>query len=139
MTIKIGIVAAEFYPEITDQMLDIAMHTAKNEGSAVKKVIRVPGSFDVPLAVKKLLEDDEIAGVITLGAIIKGKTDHDQVIGNATAKTLQELSLQFNKPVVLGINGPGMTRQDALARIPRAEHVTKALISLIDTLREEGS
>ncbi|MBI2665124.1 6,7-dimethyl-8-ribityllumazine synthase, partial [Candidatus Woesearchaeota archaeon] len=106
---KIGIVVSEFYWEdITSKMLDAALKVAQEHKVSVE-VVKVPGSFDIPLPAKKLLEKKDIDGVVTLGAVVKGDTAHDEIISNSLAKTLQELSLYYNKPVVLGVNGPKMT------------------------------
>src|SRR3989338_7441293 len=127
---KIGIVVSEFYwREITSQMLQQALMVAQ-EHAVETKIIKVPGSFDMPLPVKRLLEQKDIDGVVTLGAIIQGETAHDEVIATALAKTLQELSLSFNKPVMLGVNGPKMTRDQAIARISRAAKVMTACVIL---------
>ncbi len=128
---KIGIVVSEFYWEdITSKMLDAALKVAQEHKVSVE-VVKVPGSFDIPLPAKKLLEKKDIDGVVTLGAVVKGDTAHDEIISNSLAKTLQELSLYYNKPVVLGVNGPKMTWEQAIERIPRAGEVTKACIEMI--------
>ncbi len=127
---KLGIVVTEWYwDEITSKMLEHAKNAAK-EHNAELKVIKVPGSFEIPFTTKKLLEQD-VDGVVTLGAVIQGETDHDGVIAYTVAKSITELSLQFNKPVVLGVNGPKITKQQAIARIGRARDVTKACIEMI--------
>ncbi len=128
---RIGIVVSETYwVDITSKMLAQAEETARQAGIQVE-VVKVPGSFDIPLSVKRFLQKKDIDGVVTLGAVVKGDTDHDQVICHALAKSLIDLSLEFEKPVVLGINGPGMTRAQARARISRAAEVVKACIELL--------
>ena len=127
---KMGIVVSETYwTDITRKMLALAQETAAQAGVEIETV-RVPGSFDIPLSVKKFVQRKDIQGVVTLGAVIQGETDHDQVICQAVAKALIDLSLEFEKPVVLGINGPKMTFRQAQARIPRAAEVMKAGIAL---------
>ncbi|MCG2827382.1 MAG: 6,7-dimethyl-8-ribityllumazine synthase, partial [Thermoplasmatales archaeon] len=71
---KIGIVVSEFNFDITMMMLERAKEHARFLGANVEKVVNVPGVFDMPLAVKKLLEKKEIDGVVTLGAVIEGET-----------------------------------------------------------------
>src|SRR3989338_3101202 len=134
---KLGIAVSEYHWEdITRKMLDVALKTAQKEGVDVEKVIKVPGSFDIPLAVKRLLQMKEIDGVVTLGAIVQGETAHDEVIAHAVAKALTELSLEFGKQVTLGISGPRMTMEQAAARIPRAADATRACAELVKRLRE---
>jgi 6,7-dimethyl-8-ribityllumazine synthase len=50
-----------------------------------------------------LLSNDTIDGVITLGCIIKGETDHDKYIASAVANGLVSVSLKYNKPVIFGV------------------------------------
>ena len=136
MKMNLGIVVSEYYWEdVTSKMLDVALLTAKDAG-ALADVVKVPGSFDIPLAVKRLLQMKEIDGVVTLGAIVQGETAHDEVIAHAVAKALTELSLEFGKPVTLGISGPRMTMEQAAARIPRAADATRACAELVKRLRE---
>ena len=126
---KIGIVISEYYWEdVTSKMLEEALKAAEDIET---EVIKVPGSFDIPLPVKRFLKREDIDGVVTLGAIVRGQTDHDGVIGYALAKTLMELSLEFEKPVMLGVNGPRMARKDAIDRIPRAGDVMRACMKII--------
>jgi 6,7-dimethyl-8-ribityllumazine synthase len=129
---KIGIVVSEWYwEEITSKMLEYAEQAAREAGVEVE-VVKAPGSFDIPLPVKRLLKKSEIDGVVTLGAVIQGSTAHDEVISYALTKTLQELSLEFEKPVTLGVNGPRMGKEQAIQRIPRAAEVMKSCISMVN-------
>ena len=135
---RLGIVVSKwYYEEITSKMLEVAQSEAKDAGVEGIHVIEVPGSFDIPLAVLKLLQKEDVDGVITLGAVIQGSTKHDEVICNALTKTLMDLSLSFEIPVVLGINGPGMTKEQAIARIDRAGEVTKACIEMVNQFPKE--
>ncbi len=133
---NIGIVTGEFNPEITSIMEKHAIETADRLGVNVVKSLKVPGSFDMPIMVKKLLMRNDIDAVITLGAIIKGCTKHDEVIGFAVANKLVDLSIEFNKPVALGIIGPGATREQAEERAKDyAEHALVAAVKLVEELQ----
>lgn len=126
---------AEFNDEITSRMLEVALEKAKSLKLQVKYSCKVPGSYDMPLVVDTLLQKKEIDGVVTLGSIIKGQTKHDEVIANATAKSLTELSIKHQKPVSLGISGPGMQERHAYARIrPVAERAVEAVVKLAKEL-----
>lgn len=133
---NIGMVAAKFHEEIMENMLEEAHERARLMGAAIVKVYRVPGSFDIPLFTKKLLERDDVEGVVTLGAIVKGETDHDQIIGFAVADELTRLSVEFGKPVALGITGPGQTYEQAASRIPRAGDIVEACVKMILELKK---
>lgn len=137
INLNIAIVTAEFNEEITFRMLEIAQEKAKSLNLNVKYSCKVPGAYDMPIIVDSLLAKKDVDGVVTLGAIIKGQTKHDEVIANATAKSLTELALKHKKPVSLGISGPGMQERHAYARIrPVAERAVEAVVKLAKELEK---
>ena len=82
------------------------------------------------LAVKKLLQRRDIDCVITIGAVIEGETEHDELVIQHAARKIADLSLEYNKPVGLGISGPGMTRLQAADRIERGKAAVEAVVKL---------
>ncbi len=129
---KIGLVVAEFNKEITEKMESVALAHAKELEIEVIKVLHVPGVFDAPFAVKKLLEKKEIQGVAVLGAVIQGQTAHDEVVAFSCAQAVTSLSLEFSKPVSLGVCGPKISKQHAIERIePYSRRAIEALDKLI--------
>ncbi|MBI2102017.1 6,7-dimethyl-8-ribityllumazine synthase [Candidatus Woesearchaeota archaeon] len=134
MTEKLGMVVSTFNYEITGEMSKRAIERAREAGAKIVKVIEVPGSFEIPMAVKELLEQKDIDGVVTIGTIIKGGTDHDMVIAHAIAKKLMDLSCEYSKPVSLGISGPNITWQQAEKRIE--EYSTRAVDSVVKMMRK---
>jgi 6,7-dimethyl-8-ribityllumazine synthase len=114
--IRVAIVVAEFNKDITDKMLLSAKSHAKKLKLQIRNVCHVPGTFDMPLIVEKLLKTQDIDAIITLGAVIKGETGHDVLIANNTARLLADLSLKYQKPIALGITGPDMTVKQATNR-----------------------
>ena len=127
---KIGIVVSEFNYDVTMMMLERAKAHAEFLGAEVTKVIKVPGVFDMPLAIKKLLERQDIDGVVTLGAVIEGETEHDDIVIGHASRKIADLALEFDKPVGLGITGPGMSRLQAEARIERAKAAVESVVKL---------
>ena len=134
MTEKLGLVVSTFNYEITGEMRKRAEQRAKEVGARIAKVFEVPGSYEIPLAVKELLEEKDIDGVVTLGTIIKGGTDHDAVIAHAIASKLLDLSVEYGKPVSLGISGPNITWQQAEKRVE--EYSIRAVDSVVKALRK---
>lgn len=128
--LKIGIVGSEFNYDIVMEMISLAKEHAEFLGSEVTHVVKVPGVYDMPLAVKRLLERKDIDGVVTLGAVIEGETEHDEVVIQHAARKITDLALEFNKPVGLGITGPGMTRLQASARIERAKAAVESVVKM---------
>lgn len=114
--IALAIVVSEFNGEITSRMLEKAQEHAARLGARVRYVFRVPGAFDMPLAVERLLKKREVDAVVTLGAVIKGDTRHDDIVAENASRLISDLSLKHGKPVALGITGPGMTEKQAVAR-----------------------
>jgi len=129
-SIKIGAVVSEFNYDITMMMLERAKEHAQFLGAEINQIVKVPGVFDMGLAVKKLLERKDVDGVVTIGAVIEGETEHDDIIIQHAARKIADLALEYNKPVGLGISGPGMTRLQAEARIERAKAAVEAVVKL---------
>jgi 6,7-dimethyl-8-ribityllumazine synthase len=132
--IKIGAVVAEFNFDITSMMLELAKEHAKFLDAEITEVIPVPGVYDMPLAIKKLLDDGNVDAVITLGAVIEGETEHDEVIVQQTTRKITDLSLEYGKPVTLGISGPGMTRLEAHQRVEYGKRAVEAAVKLVKRL-----
>ena len=133
---EIAAVVAEFNYDITQMMLELAQAEAKNRGCESTKVVAVPGVFDMPLVIKKLLQKGEYDAIITLGAVIEGATDHDQIVAQHASRKIADLALEYDTPVALGITGPGMTRMDAHRRVKNAKSAVEAAIKMCDRLKE---
>ena len=134
---NIAIVVAEFNQEVTSRMYEIAVEKAKSLKLNIKYSCKVLGVFDMPIVIDNLLKKRDVDAVVTLGAVIKGQTKHDELISNVTARTLTELSLKHQKPVTLGITGPGMSDRQAFQRIrPVAERAVEAAQNLFEELQK---
>ncbi|MEM0448663.1 MAG: 6,7-dimethyl-8-ribityllumazine synthase [Methanomassiliicoccales archaeon] len=131
---KLGFVVSEFNYDITSMMLERAKAHAEFLEAEVAKIIHVPGVFDMPLAVKRLLQDKGIDGVVTLGCVIEGETDHDQIVMQNAARKMADLSVEFGKPVALGVSGPGMTRLQAQERVENAKNAVEACVKMLKRL-----
>ncbi len=134
--IKLGLVVAEFNRDITYMMEILAREHAEFLGAEIAEVIRVPGAFDVPIAVKRMLEKGDVDAVVTIGCVIEGETEHDEVVAQHAARKIMDLSLEYNKPVTLGISGPGMGRLAAQERVEYAKRAVEAAVKLVKRLRE---
>lgn len=133
--VRIGAVVSEFNYDITQMMLELAKEHAKFLKSEITKVIAVPGVFDMPLAVKKMLQDPDIDAVITLGAVIEGSTSHDEIVVQHASRKIADLALEYDKPVALGISGPKMTRLEAHQRIDYAKRAVEAAVKMYERLQ----
>jgi 6,7-dimethyl-8-ribityllumazine synthase len=99
------VVVSRYNETITSKLLDGALETLRQEGIPDQNVIVVwvPGAWEIPLAVRRLIEKREVAAAITLGCVIRGETTHDQHINQAVSSALMQLSLDHGKPVAFGV------------------------------------
>jgi len=134
MTVKLGFVVAEFNRDITYMMEIEAREHARFLEAEVMDTIYVPGAYDMPLAIKKLLTRGDIDAVVTIGCVIEGATQHDEIVVQHAARKIIDLSLEFDKPVSLGISGPGMTRMEATERIDYAKRAVESAVKMVQRL-----
>ncbi|MFA7562739.1 MAG: 6,7-dimethyl-8-ribityllumazine synthase [Methanoculleus sp.] len=134
MTIKLGFVVAEFNRDITYMMEIEAREHARFLDAEVIDTTYVPGAYDMPLAIKKMLTEGKIDAVVTIGCVIEGATQHDEIVVQHAARKIIDLSLEFGKPVALGISGPGMTRMEATERIDYAKRAVESAVKMVQRL-----
>jgi 6,7-dimethyl-8-ribityllumazine synthase (EC 2.5.1.9) len=103
--LKIGIVASRFNHTLVERLVEGAIDCfLRHEGEEENlTLVRVPGSWEIPMAVKELLIREDIEGVVALGVLIRGATPHFEYIANEVSKGLAMLSLEHRKPVSFGI------------------------------------
>ncbi|MFW5639286.1 MAG: 6,7-dimethyl-8-ribityllumazine synthase [Methanoculleus sp.] len=135
MTIKLGFVVAEFNRDITYMMEIEAREHATFLGAEVADTTYVPGAYDMPLAIKRMLQSEGIDAVVTIGCVIEGATQHDEIVVQHAARKIIDLSLEYDKPVALGISGPGMTRMEATERIDYARRAVESAVKMVQRLR----
>ena len=128
MNQSIALVCGSFHKNEIERMLEWAKDEAKEYDLNVESVVWVPGAMEVPLAVDRLLADESIAAVACLGIIERGQTQHGLAMGQAVIKSIIELQLVHEKPVGLGIIGPGADPEHIE---PRLEPHARAAVSAI--------
>ena len=104
-TARIGIVASRFNSFVVDKLYDGAMQTLQQHDIAIEDIVtvKVPGAFEIPMAVKALLDTEKYDAVITLGAVIRGETPHFDYICNECAHGIAQLSIDYGVPVIFGV------------------------------------
>ena len=127
----IAIVCGSFHKDEIERMLEYAKDQSSKESLNITEVVWVPGAMEVPLAVDRLLEKEEINGVACLGIIEKGQTQHGLAMGQAVIKSIIELQLVHEKPVGLGIIVPGAEPEQIE---PRLEPHARAAVSAISSM-----
>ncbi len=128
---RLGMVVSEYNFDITMMMMERAKAHAEFLDCEVVKVIKVPGVFDVPFGLNRLLDDENVDGAVAIGAVIEGETQHDELVIQHAARKIMDISLEKNKPVGMGISGPGMSRGQAQARIENARSAVEACVKLL--------
>ncbi len=133
--VRVAIVASEYNFDVTLLMLERAKEEIEFLGATPGPVLKTPGVYDMPLAVKALFGRADVDAVVALGAVIEGETQHDEVVMNQAARKLTDLSVEFGKPLGLGISGPGETRLQAQDRIENAASAVRAVVKMVQRLR----
>ena len=119
---RLALVVAEFNRSIVDAMVAGAEDEARAAGATIVASARVPGTYEVPLLLARALRRGDVDAAIVLGYIERGETQHGEVMGHVVHRAIVELSLKYEKPVGIGIIGPGAivaqaeARKDAYAR-----------------------
>jgi 6,7-dimethyl-8-ribityllumazine synthase len=91
--------------------------------------------MEAPLAAKRLLQRDSVDGLVVLGIIERGETDHGVVMGGAVTKALIDLQLGFMKPIGMGILGPGIFPRQIASRV--GPYARAAKLAVCRMLREQ--
>ncbi len=102
---KIGIVVSTYNSNITQRLLEGATDTLNKAGwnESNLRTLQVPGAWELALGAKWLLACQETVAVVTLGAVIRGETSHDQHINRAVSNALMDLMMTTGKPVGFGL------------------------------------
>ena len=101
MSYRIAIVASEYNSVIVDRLIDGAQHALKDQ--KLVQVIRVPGSFEIPLAAKKAAQSKKYDGIVAIGCVVRGETPHFEYISSAVSHALQLVALETGIPVGFGV------------------------------------
>jgi 6,7-dimethyl-8-ribityllumazine synthase len=115
--IKIGIVVSEWNKTVTGALLKGAVDllVANNIPQSNILIKNVPGSFELPLGAKYLLDFTDVDAVICLGCVIQGETRHFDFICQSVSLSISRLNLDYSKPVIFGVLTPN-NMQQALER-----------------------
>lgn len=141
---KVGVVTARFNNEVTDKLEDGALAYLENFEVEVMAV-KVPGAVEIPLACQALL-DAGCAGVVALGAVIRGETSHYDYVCNSVERGVSQLMLEYKKPIGFGVLTTENDEQ-ALARAggvhgnkgAESAQVVMEMIGLLSDLKAEAA
>jgi 6,7-dimethyl-8-ribityllumazine synthase len=102
---RFAIAASRFNQEITEKLLDGALETLVEKGVALEDIdiVWVPGAWELPMAVRRLLTSDRYSAIIAVGAVIRGETPHFEYVAGEAARGLASASAEFDVPVAFGV------------------------------------
>lgn len=102
---KFCVVVSRFNSFVVESLLDGAVDALKRHGAAEADitVVRVPGAFEMPLALEKIAAKGEYDGIIALGAVIRGGTPHFDYVAGECVKGLAQVTLKYAMPIAFGV------------------------------------
>ena len=126
---KILIVLADYYPDISSNLLDNALKYLQEEQdlNIINKGvvgIEVPGVFEIPVTISRNI--DSYDGFVALGCVIKGKTPHFKLISKAVTNAIMNLSITHKKPIGNGILAC-LNKRQALKRLDKGAEASSAV------------
>ncbi len=139
---KIAIVAAKFNFFVVEHLISGAKEALLKSGTKENdiEIFYVPGAFEIPLALKKVVGTGKFDGVVALGAVIRGGTPHFEYVAGECVKGISQISLDSEIPIAFGVLTVDTVEQ-AIERSGSSENKgaeaaesTIQMISLIDKL-----
>ena len=137
MTAQTGfsVIAAEFNKDLIEGMIQAAREEMQASNLPLLRVLRVPGCYEIPIVADAEARLANVRGLIVLGYIERGETLHGEVMGHVVNRALVELQMRVQKPIGLGIIGPGATVEQARVRqvgvAKGAVHAVKRVAELL--------
>jgi 6,7-dimethyl-8-ribityllumazine synthase len=139
--VRICIVASKYNEQFTDALVE---NTIEELGDLVPQgrvdLIRVPGAFEIPVMVASVLDRDPPACIIALGVIIRGATEHAEMVASSVTYTLQQLAVQSMRPVIHEVLLVADEKQAYArcigAQLNRGREAARAAAAMIDVFLE---
>lgn len=141
---KVGIVVSRFNEFVTERLVKEAVEELIQHGVNEKDIdiYKVPGSFEIPIVLKKLMEKKSHHGYLALGAVIRGDTPHFEYIAGEVTRGIGRLMLDYGLPVIFGIITAD-TMDDAIERAGgkkgnKGRDAARALLELLGLIEKSG-
>ncbi len=128
MKAKICIVTSTYNSNVTFKLLDSAKRELQKSGISKIKIIKVPGSFEIPVVISKLAKSYD--GFIAIGCIVKGETANFDLISNAITNGIMRISIDQKKPIGNAII-TAFNKKQALNRFIRGKEAAKAIVEIL--------
>jgi len=139
--LRFGIAAARFNEALVDGLLSRVVAVLSKAGAGAKdiRIVRVPGSHEVPWAAQQLAATGRFDGVIALGVLIAGDTNHHEMVGNSVSQALQGIAVGTGVPVINGVivvNSLAQARARCTGKINRGAEFAAAALEMAALRRE---
>ena len=143
--VRVAVVRSSFHSDLTGAMTTSARSALHEAGVAEGDILEaeVPGSFELPLGARRFARRGDIAGVLCFGVVIKGETTHDHHVATGATQGIQQVMLETDKPVLLGVLTTNDLEQARARALPppggvydKGRECALALVQLLNTLDE---
>jgi 6,7-dimethyl-8-ribityllumazine synthase len=133
--VSYAIAVARFYEDLADRLVAGAQRALVDAGEQAAEIFEVPGAFELPAAAKFLADSGRYDGIICLGAVIRGETDHYDYVCGEAARGIQDVQLTTGVPCAFGVLTVDNYEQ-ALARSGEGKrdsgaHAAEAVLALV--------
>ena len=125
---KIGIAIADYYPEISKNLIGSVKNNLKKNGLKNYKIFYTGGIFEIPYIISKKI--NKFDAFIAIGCVIKGETPHFDFISQASTNAIMDLSIKNKKPIGNGII-TCLNKRQAKARKKKGAEAANAVISIL--------
>ena len=125
---KICIVISIYNNEITSQTLNLTKATLKKRGLNKIDIFEVPGAFEIPGVISRLIKRYD--GFIAIGCVIKGKTNNFDLICDSITKGIMNLSINYKKPIGNALITV-MNKKQAEERIFKGDYAARAVVDVL--------
>ena len=135
------IVASRFNPQYVDGLVDHVMQELRTLApKATISILRVPGSFEIPVVVRELAAHDSADAIIACGVILQGETNHAQNLSRSVTDALQRIAVEHSVPVinvVLSFDNEGQARARCLEnKINRGTEAARAAVEIANVMSD---
>ena len=134
------IVASRFNEEFVDGLIAHATAEFEKDAGTKVRIVRVPGAFEIPVAVQAIAREHQCDAILALAVILRGETDHAAHLAHSVTNALQQIALAENVPVingVLSLTNAAQARARCLGdRINRGTEAAAAAFEIAGVMRE---
>lgn len=140
---KIAIVRSSWHPECVRPMADEALAELLNHGIARKNIfeVEVPGSFEIPLACKHVIQKKHVNAVIAFGVIVQGQTHHARLLAEQAAAGIMQVQLETGVPIafeVLFVDDIGQAKARSSGEYGKGPIAARTVLATLAKLADLG-